>query len=199
MYYSCVPLGTNFMPTMVAYPQLQNPYSFMVFSQPASINQETFNNFLQSTPQNNSLPLSPETDVAKNVPEPAQRLDSSTELQFKKPEKRLKKGHQKSLEYEPIIRKPVKIWKNSLLSFICNKILKFIMSNGQSSSIVSKLIEREGTPGASLEDFYHYTSRVCSKLVNKVSIQKMRDLWVGQHAHNEAGTSTKLNVPLPYI
>jgi len=68
------------------------------------------------------------------------------------------------------------------------------MSRCQSRLLVQKLLEHAKTEGTSLEDFYQYAARVCSKLVNKISIQKIRELWTGPSAVGEIPVSAKLEV-----
>lgn len=43
-------------------------------------------------------------------------------------------------------------------------------------------------------DFYHYASRFCSKLINKVCIQKIKELWLGQPANSDSQLSPKVKV-----
>lgn len=77
-------------------------------------------------------------------------------------------------------QKKNKVWKNSLLSFTCNKILKFILDPSRSQPILQTILRQNNLDSQEdIDEFYAYVAKAIDKIINRISIHKIRDLWLG--------------------
>lgn len=70
------------------------------------------------------------------------------------------------------------IHKNSYLSYTFNKIIKYIRCSSQTGALVKQMLLEAGLEDRKqISAFYKYAFEATKKILNAVSIQKIRDFW----------------------